>query len=188
MSELRVNSVSEVGGDPVIAAGILDTGSLPAGSIIAVKDVLKTDTFTASVGASGNVAVTDLSITHEVSDPANKLIITAFFGVSGDTSQNARVGLAVNDGSGFIATGDSAGSRTSLTAGGATGAGTTDSVGFPSATFVHTPGAGSKTYQVHAVYPRGVSGTIYINRTENDADLAAIPRGASALVIQEVAV
>src|SRR6056297_532075 len=54
------------------------------GGLVAVKSALKTDTFSASVGAGGNVAVTDLSITHEVSDPANKLIISAFFGVSAD--------------------------------------------------------------------------------------------------------
>jgi len=122
------------------------------GGLVAVESALKTDTFTASVGAGGNVAVTDLSITHEVSDPANKLIISAFFGAAANSNQAGNVGIAVHDGTSLIAVGDAGVNQTQVTAGGfisQTGASNAPLVvSMPSATFVHTPGTGSKTYTV----------------------------------------
>jgi hypothetical protein len=163
--------------------------SVDTGGLIAVKSALKTNTFSASVAAGGNVAVTDLSITHEVSDPANKLIISAFFGMAANSHGYPGVGLAVNDGTNFISVADSAGSRVRVTAGGPTNVGTsTLSVNMPAATFVHTPGSGSKTYSVHAFNIIGATRTVYINRTEDDSDENGRGRAVSALVIQEVAV
>jgi hypothetical protein len=164
-------------------------GGSTAGSIIAVKDVLKTDTFSASVAAGGNVAVTDLSITHEVANASNKLIITAVFGVAGDSGQAGKVGIGVHDGSSLIGVGDSAGSRTQVSAGGVVDiAGTAETVASHSVTFVYTPGSGSKTYTVRAINPRSSSTTLYINRSEGDVDTVGYTRGVSSLVIQEVAV
>jgi len=163
--------------------------SVDTGGLIAVKSALKTDTFTASVGAGGNVAVTDLSITHEVSDPSNKLIITAFFGAASSTQRQAQVGIAVHDGTSLIAVGDTSGSRNTVTAGGRVGQGNdTVIVTMPSATFVYTPGAGSKTYTIRAININSQTETLYINRSESDGDSANRPRAVSALVIQEVAV
>jgi len=159
------------------------------GGLVAVKDVLKTDTFSASVSAGGNVAVTDLSITHEVSDPANKLIISAFFGLAANSQGIANVGLAVHDGSGLIAIGDTAGSRTSVTAGGVTQNTPDDLVStMPSANFVYTPGSGSKTYTVRALNLSELTRTLYINRSERNSDVVFESRAVSSLVIQEVAV
>jgi len=94
-------------------------GTVPSqGKIIAVKDALFTGTQSASVTAGSNVAVTDLSITHEVANASNKLIISAFLGATASTEGHANVGLAINDGSGFIAVGDASGSRTRVAAGG----------------------------------------------------------------------
>jgi len=159
------------------------------GGLVAVESALKTDTFSASVAAGGNVAVTDLSITHEVENPSNKLIITAFFGVAAATNNRGDVGLAIDDGSGLIAIGDTAGSRSRVTAGGAVNE--VDNSGIssaPSVSFVHTPGAGSKTYTVRAINIRNATRTLYINRSESGTDTPGLPRGVSSLVIQEVAV
>jgi hypothetical protein len=161
------------------------------GGLVAVESALKTDTFTASVGAGGNVAVTDLSITHEVSDPANKLIISAFFGAGNQAL--GRLGIAIHDGSGLISVGNTAGSRTSVAAGGTTAS---DSGGnlvnrivtMPAITFVHSPGSGSKTYTVRAVNINNATSTLYVNRADDDADNATRSRAVSSLVIQEVAV
>jgi hypothetical protein len=163
----------------------------PVGGLVEVKHVLKTNTFTASVTAGNNVAVTDLSITHEVRNPANRLIISAFFGAIGSSSQTTQVGIAVHDGTGLIAIGDAGGSRTRLTAGGSTGeyvSGSQFTVLMPSVSFVHTPGAGSKTYTVRAVNVRPDTQTLYVNRNQSDSDAAGNPRAASAIIIQEVAV
>lgn len=158
------------------------------GGLVAVESVLKTDTFTASVSGGGNVAVTDLSITHEVSDPANKLIITAFFGVAGHSDGFATTGIAVHDGTSLINVGDSAGSRVPVSAGGHISSSSVINSISPAVSFVYAPGSGSKTYTVRAINIRGTTGTLYINRTESDSDDSTRPRGVSSLVIQEVAV
>ena len=165
----------------------------PVGGLVAVKSALKTDieSFT-SVAASGNVTVTGLSVTHEVQDPANRLIISAFFGAASVNNQFGNVGIAVHDGSGLIVIGDAAGSRTRVTAGGFvhgfTGGNQALVVGMPSVTFVHTPGAGSKTYTVRAINVTSSAQTLNINRAQSDNDDGSRPRSVSSLVIQEVAV
>jgi hypothetical protein len=164
------------------------TGGLIVPGLVAVKDVLKTDTFTASVAAGGNVAVTDLSITHEVSDPANKLIISAFFGVAGNSADHGETSLAVHDGTGLIGIGDAAGSRSTIGSGGFSSEIADRVRATPSVSFVHTPGSGSKTYTVRAINSDTSTRTVYVNRTRGDNDDARYPRGASAIVIQEVAV
>ena len=170
-----------------IAAG-LDA----AGGLVAVKHVLKTNTFVASSIAGGaNVAVDDLSITHTVADAANRLIITAYFGVAGSSSGHGSTGIAVAQDATLIAIGGSDGNRTPVGAGGWTSAVTgVDQivVSTPSVTFVHTPGAGAKTYTVHAINVRSVTETLYVNRTQADTNSGDYPRAASALVIQEVKV
>ena len=158
------------------------------GGLVAVKSAINTgpEVFS-SVAAGGNVAVPDLSITHEVADPANRLIISAFFGVVASSAGQSQVGIAVHDGTNLIGIGGAAGSRTQMTAGNR-GSGS-DAFNFtqPSITFVHTPGAGSKTYTVRAVNPESVR-TIYVNRNVSDTDNNFNPRAVSSLVIQEVAV
>jgi len=160
------------------------------GGLVAVESAINTgpEVF-GSVAAGGNVAVTDLSITHEVSDPANRLIITAYFGVAATTDGRGRVGIAVAEEGTLLAIGDAEGGRTRVGAGGVVSRdGATYVVAMPSATFVHTPGAGEKTYTVRAINISTSTRTLYVNRSEVDSDSASISRAASALVIQEVAV
>jgi hypothetical protein len=176
-----------------LAEAIAD-GLDAAGGLVAVKHALFTGTQSASTAAGANFAVTDLSITHEVADAANKLLITAFFGAAGNTRRVANVGIAVHDGTGLIAIGDAGGSRTRVTAGGNLNAGALaafggqSNVSTSSVTFVHTPGTGSKTYTVRAINVDNTTHTVYINRSEGDVDSEYEPRSASGLVIQEVKV
>jgi hypothetical protein len=165
-------------------------GTVPSqGKIIAVKDALFTGTQSASVAGGDNVAVTDLSITHEVADASNKLIISAFLGAASNNVGFGNVGLAVHDGTGLIAVGASPGSRAAVTAGGATvGTGSETIATMPSVTFVHTPGAGSKTYTVRAININTATDTVHINRAESDTDVGTRFRAVSSLVIQEVSV
>jgi hypothetical protein len=159
------------------------------GGLISVKSALKTDTFTASVTAGNNASVTGLSITHEVANVANKLIISAFFGVAGNGENVGNVGIAVHDGSALIGIGAAAGNRTRVSAGGRIApSGQTEIVNSPAITFVHTPGAGSKTYTVRAINVADATQTLYINRANSDTDTTSRPRSVSSLVIQEVAV
>ena len=177
---------------PALSEDVADAvaaGLSAAGGLIAVKHVLKTDTFSASVAAGANVAVTGLSITHAVADPNNRLIISAYFGVAANEVGGPFTGIGIHDGTGLIAVGDEEGNRTSVGAGTATEAAGDGRVGSsPHITFVHTPGAGSKTYTVRAINVRGETQTVFVNRTRGDANGGDSARGASALVIQEVKV
>ena len=161
-----------------------------AGGLVAVKHALKTDaeSFT-SVASGGNVALPGLSITHEVADPSNRLIISAFIGAAGNLQGRGQVGIAVHDGTGLLAIGDAAGVRTRVTAGGDVAASERNVVvTMPSITFVHSPGTGSKTYTVRAINIRADPQTLFINKPERTDDSANFPRSVSSLVIQEVKV
>jgi len=176
------NAVEVYDGSAFVAVGS-DPG------LVEVKSALFTGVQSASVASGGNIAVTDLSITHEVADASNKLIISAFIGVGGNSKTFGNTGIAIDDGSGLIAVGDAAGNRTRVSAGGfVTGSGNAHTVSMPAVTFVHTPGAGSKTYTVRAVNIDTVTRTVSVNRGDYNDDLASNSRGVSSLVIQEVSV
>ena len=161
-----------------------------AGGLVAVKHVLKTDTFVSgSVSGGANVAVPDLEITHEVADPANRLIISAFFGAASGTFNQNAVGIAVHDGTNLIGIGDASGNRTRVGAGGRVVFTPDNRLSIPlSVTFVHTPGAGSKTYTVRIINVTSSSQTLYVGRTPGNANDENTPAAASGFVIQEVKV
>ena len=167
-------------------------GLSAAGGLVAVKSAIFTGTQDNATAAGANFAVTNLEITHEVADPANRLIISAFLGAAANSEGRGQVGLAIHDGTDLIAIGDAALNRSRVTAGGnvqGTGVSlSTRVVTMPSVTFVHTPGAGSKTYTVRAINIRGDTRTLFINRSENDVNSEFFPRAVSSLVIQEVKV
>ena len=160
------------------------------GNLVAVKHVIKTDTQTSSaVGAGANVAVTGLSITHSLANAANKLIISAYFGVASNDINRGLVGLAVADDGTLIGIGNADGSRSQVAAGGA--ASTDDALGvtMPSVTFVYEPGdTNAHTYTVRAINIQTGAQTLFINRSEQDTNSAFYSRGSSGLVIQEVKV
>jgi hypothetical protein len=166
---------------------------LPVGGLVATKSVLKTDTFTASVTQGGNADVTGLSITHEVSNPANKLIISAFVGKLGTSNGRSSATIALAQDGTLIGVGDADGSRTRISAGGHSYDGTvsrsTLAVTSPSFSFVHTPGAGSKVYQLRVFNTdNGGTLTLFVNRNQGDENDDRGNRGVSSLIIQEVAV
>jgi hypothetical protein len=109
------------------------------GKLVAVKSAIFTGTQSQSTASISNFAITDLTITHALSDAANKLIISAFIGAAGTTHQLGNVGIAIDDGTGLIAIGDVDGTRGRVTAGGYV-AGTVSNrvTTMPSVTFVHT--------------------------------------------------
>ena len=169
-------------------------GLSAAGGLVAVKHVLKTDTFvTGSLASGSSVAVTDLEITHAVADADNKLIITAYFGMAASSDGRGNCGITVFEDSTPIGVGDADGSRARVSAFGfiVPAANAIISHLNPSVSFVHTPGTGNKTYTVHAVSMLNAGGgnaTLFVNRTQQDSNSATNPRAASGLIIQEVKV
>ena len=159
------------------------------GRLLDVKEVLKTDTFSASVTAGSDVAVTDLEITHTLADAANKLIITAYLGAAANSDGFGRVGIAVADDSTLIGIGDADGTRTQVGAGGGVSSGSQNEVvTMPSVTFVYEPGdAVAHTYTVRVINIGTTTRTLYVNRSEDDSNNEGRSRASSGLVIQEVA-
>jgi len=164
-----------------------------AGGLVAVKHALFTGTQSASVTASSNVAVTNLTITHTVADASNKLIISAYLGAAATSDGRGTVGIAVQDDTTLIAVGNADGVRVQVGAGGQIadrdGTDANRLVTMPSVTFVYEPGdTNSHTYTVRAVNIASVTRTLLINRSEVDSDSAFLPRASSGFVIQEVKV
>jgi hypothetical protein len=169
------------------------SGLNAAGGLVAVKHVLKTDTFSASITAGSATDITGLSITHAVADDANRLIFLVSLGNISDSGNFLQTGFRVFDGTNPIAIGNADGSRTRVTAGGqnlsdnVTGAGT--AVQNLSMSIVHAPGVTSSlTYTVQAVNVSGSTRTCVVNRSSTNADTAANALGVSSFVLMEVKV
>lgn len=182
--------VSDWPTDSLALANAIDAGLDAAGGLVAVNHALFTGTQTNSTAAGANFAVTDLSITHALSDASNKLIISAYLGAAASSSQYGQVGIAIADDGTLINVGTADGSRTLVTAGGyVAGTAANYVVTMPSVTFVYAPGdTSSHTYTVRAINIRSTTQTIYINRGEGDSDSASQTRATSGFVIQEVKV
>jgi len=183
--------VSDWPADSLALANAIDSGLDTAAVFVEVKSALFTGTQTNSTASGADFAITDLSITHEVADASNKLILMATCGVLANSTGTLETGIAFHDGSSLIGIGTAAGNRTSVSTGGLgkeSGAGNGIS-GAPHAfTLVHTPGTGSKTYTVRAFNTFSSTQTIYVNRTPTDTDNVRFVRGASSFVLMEVKV
>ena len=195
MSELSVGALSGLAANSYVidvASGSsldLSNGAVfPAGSILQVVSTTKTDTQTGSVASQAKLQITDLNTSFAVSSTSNKVLIWALVnGDSGGTEYSFHGGLTV-DGT-LINLGDSAGNRTRV--GGSNGnRGTAPQTYMNSVTLVasYTPGTtASKTYGVALINCDDTTETLYVNRSEQDADNKFHARGASTIILQEVA-
>ena len=114
MSTLNVNNINEAGGvEAVITGGVLDSGSLPAGSILQVVSTTKTDTFSTTSGTP--VTITGATVTITPSSTSSKVFITATSSIS--TSTDDSKGIQLYRGATLIGGGTPAGSRSSLSVG-----------------------------------------------------------------------
>lgn len=192
MSELAVGSLAGLSANNFVIDVASGSQLTQPGMVVGHESTTKTDTFSASVAAGGNTAVTGLSISYAAKNASNKLIITVFLGALASTTNLVAAGASVYDGTSFLSLGASPGSRTSVTAtgghldpGGATDNLISSSLSF---TIEHIPGTtSSKTYTVYVFNIRGSTETLYVNRAESDSDVDSRPRAASAIHIMEVA-
>jgi hypothetical protein len=161
-----------------------------ASGLVAVKHALFTGTQANSTASGATFAITDLTITHEVSDSANRLILMAQVGTIAESQQLGGVGMRLMQDATPIGVGAAVGTRQQISAGGGltTNSGGTSITRSLSAVAVITPGAGSKTYTVEAFNSRGGTATVYVNRTESDGNFVYEPRSASTLTLMEVKV
>jgi hypothetical protein len=194
MSELSVGTLSGLAANSYVidvasgstldlsnATGTLPAAQLPAGSILQVVSTNKNDTF--STTSSSLTDVTGLSTTITPAATANKVLIVVSVLLSNSGAGNPG-SLQLADGSNNpIAPPASPSSRTQ---------GFASAIPNDTATaqvwtfnFLHSPSTTSAiTYKVRA---RTNGGTLYVNRTGNDADDANTLRGSSTVTLMEVA-
>ena len=167
----------EITGFDAVASGF--------GGLVAVKFVAKTDTFSASVAAGANAAITGLSISHAVADAANKVYLVATMtGAHSDVDQ-ANFALAA-DGT-LLNVGDTVGSRTPV--GGSNSGSIIEQPSSVTLLAEYTPGSTSSvTYDGRVVCVRGGTTTIYVNRSRSDGNFVYVSRDASTLMLMEVSV
>ena len=186
MSTLNVNNINEAGGvDAVITSGVLDSGSLPAGSVLQVVQATKTDTF--STTSTSFTDVTGLSASITPRSTSSKILVIMDIAVSTGTAENHSQVKLLRD-STDIYVGDAAGSRTQAAI---TTFSTTTELRLAAmalrqnATFLDSPSTTSAvTYKAQA---RVSTDTFYVNRSAVDSDSSTNGRLASSITLMEVA-
>ena len=147
------------------------------GKILQVVQATKTDT--ASVTGSSFSSVFTASITP--SSASSKVLVMAFLSVGGATSNYPNIRLTKS--STVLLQGDTAGSRTRVTAMGNPGvAGAMNAL---TINYLDSPSSTSAlTYEIELASHS--TGAVYLNRSGTDTDGATISRAASTLILMEV--
>lgn len=156
------------------------TWKTPSGSNIAnIVQTTKTDT--QAVTSATFVDITSFNVSITPSASSSKVLITVSLSIGQAAGQSGFVQLL--RGSTPIFIGDTSGSKTSGTSGNPdAGALACESVSF---SYLDSPATTSST--TYKVQIRGFSATaVYVNRTATDTDIAAVPRNASSIIVQEM--
>jgi hypothetical protein len=167
--------------------------SLLSGSIKQVLSTTKTDTFSASVAAGANTAITGLSVTITPSSATSKILVTYMvngsLNLAGGASGNNGILTTLKRGATSIGVGNAAGSRqqVSATMGGEIGSAALSNLS--GMTFLDSPATTSATtYSVNISHTSGAAQTMYVNRTSTDPDSSNYHRSISTITVMEVLV
>jgi hypothetical protein len=154
------------------------------GKILQVKQTVKTDTFTTS--ASGNIAITGLSVSITPSATSSKILV--MYSVNYDNNRsNSGGGFRIyRNASTLLANADSAGNRYLVNADFGANANQDQAGMHRSFTYLDSPSATSSlTYQLY-IHKFDSSYTAYINRSQTDANEGDDPRMVSSITVMEV--
>jgi len=163
-----------------VVAGSASAVQASSGRVLQVVQTVKTDTF--STGSS-YAAVTGLSASITPSSSSSKVLIMVSLG--GVSADNSSFKMGMYRGATPIYVGDTAGSRTSVSAQGQTGA--TYAVQSTAWSYLDSPATTSATtYQVYLGSNGSV--TVYLNRTTRDTNTSTEDaRSASSIILMEIA-
>jgi hypothetical protein len=163
---------------------------VPVGTILQVVQTVKSDTQTITSLASGTfAAITGLTASITPSSTSSKIL--AHVTVLATTTFDAGVGLIgvgvlLKRDSTAVGIGNAASNRSRVS--GMTSAGSGNSVGVGSLTFLDSPATTSAiTYSVEILNQKSTADTIQINRTVPDSDNATQVRGVCSITLMEVA-
>jgi hypothetical protein len=148
-----------------------------------VLSTTKTDTFSASITAGSNAAVTGLSQTITPSSATSKILVTLT--ISGFNLNYAGFSAAIARGSTLIGIGDAAGSRLSV------GSGTSiidiNHIGSVTCQFLDSPATTSAvTYNGYVFNSQSSTRTVVVNRTDADTSAVDFLRTASTITVMEI--
>jgi hypothetical protein len=175
-------------------SGWVNEDSAVGGKILQVVSTTKTDTFSTSLSAGSFASVTGLSATITPTSSSSKILIFASVNAAStaDGSQANSVWRLTRGGT-AIGVGDAAGSRQQLTSAHVVfGIDNTSQQSRTSAEFLDSPATTSATtyaIQLANSVGSGTTQTVYVNRSEGDADTANTGgRPVSSITLMEVAV
>jgi hypothetical protein len=163
--------------------GTIAAAALPAGSVLQVVSTTKTDTFT-STAATTWTDITGLTVSITPRSTSNKILVN--FSPCGINPANNLYVRLMRDAT-PICVGDTAGTRTSNSAGNFYNNGGNSAQTVVSSTlYLDSPSSVSSiVYKLQ--FWQGAAGTAYFNRSSNDTDSNQFPRGASTITVQEIA-
>lgn len=151
--------------------------------LIQVKSTTKTDTFTTS--STTLVDVTGLSVSITPTSASNKILISGYVMVGNNTNNSVGAYITLLRGSTAISIGDTAGTRSRITADVASSANGAlqGSVAFM---FLDNPATTSATTYKIQMKTQTALTTVAINRSVNDVDDPGYSRAASTITVMEV--
>lgn len=160
-------------------------GSIGGGKILQVVSTTKTDDFSASIAVGAETDITGLSATVTPRSTSSKVLVNLDI-TMGRTNADQAQYFTIFRGATAIASGNTAGSRQTVTGGGAG----TEGAGLQSVSmnFLDTPSTtSSTTYSVKISHRGTVTSTVYVNRSQTDTDSNSFARGVSTITLMEVA-
>jgi hypothetical protein len=172
--------IVDVSASKLTGSRTIPKGTMPAGAVLQVVQTAKTDTF--STGSS-YAAVTGLSASITPTSSTSKILVTVSLGALSAVNSSFKMGMY--RGATPIYVGDTAGSRTSVSA----QSQTTNSYQamFGAWSYLDSPATtSSTTYQVYIGSNGSV--TLYLNRTDRDTNTSTEDaRSASSIILMEIA-
>jgi len=165
----------------------VEFGAPPSGigKILQVVSTTKTDTFSSALSAGGTADVTGLAVTITPTLASSTILLYGSVHGSNSTGPSNNVAWYFQRGSTAIGIGDTASTRSRITAA-QYGAGFANlGIGNASMLIEDSPATTSATtYKITLLCMSG--GTLYVNRTGADTDTSQYPRTVSSIIALEV--
>jgi len=172
-------------GVSAVQTGAVESGDLPAGSVIQVVSTTKTDTFAGTPGAGVFLDITGLSVPITPSSASNKILVT--FSTNVSASAISTTGVRLLRDSIPISVGDAAGSRPLATTGGEGHGGQDWNGDVLASSFLDSPSTTSSiTYKLQLT--GNTTATQYVNRKARDLNNTSEDyRMTSHITVMEIA-
>jgi len=172
-------------GVSAVQAGAVESGDLPAGSVIQVVSTTKTDTFSQSVPSSSTLAQpSGYQVNITPKDANSKILVIASFNWTCDAN-NQIVNAAILKNGTAVCIGDSAGNRQRRTVNRSSATGLSNTR-HTSVSFLDSPNTtGSIEYSIGLSADQ--STIVFLNRSSGDNDATFETRSASTITAMEIA-